>query len=171
MERESSPDLPPLLKAKTTKLSSTLSSTRSIVPSSSSATKSSKARLPQTHAYIFVHGLIQRTLLSTTPASVQYSCTQDHCKFSIKVPTTKVQSTGNFIKHYQAHHRNIPLTEADARVASSPKDKEFFRKYSAVGLSQDQYRRNLMDLITSNNLPLRLTESPSFRRFVNSLNS
>ena len=131
LERESSPDLPPLSKAKTTKPSSTLSSTRSTIPSSSrslssSAMKSSNARLPQTHAYIFVHGLIQRTLLSTTPASVQYSCTQDHCKFSIKVPTTKVQSTSNFIKHYQAHHRNVPLTEADAQVASSLKDKEFF---------------------------------------------
>jgi hypothetical protein len=170
MERESSPDLPPLSNAKTTKPSSALSSTQSIIQSSSSTAKSSNPQLPKTHAFVFIYGLIQRTLLSITPASVQYSCTQGRYKFSITVPTTKVQSTSNFIKHYQAHHCNVALTETNAQAASTLNDKEFFQKYPVVGLSQDQYRRNLMDLIISNNLPLQLTKSPSFYWFVNSLN-
>jgi hypothetical protein len=51
--------------------------------------------LPKTTSYLIVQGLFRRTLLSTSPASVQYSCLQPNCEYTYTYPLIKITSTGN----------------------------------------------------------------------------
>lgn len=130
--------------------------------------------LPKTNAYIFTHGLYRRTLLSTDPPSVQYGCMQLSCNYIVTIAGTRLASTGNLIKHYLFRHKGIPTSEAEARKMESQSQTEvekpeFFRKYS-VGLTIDHFRKLLLHVIVSNNLPLRLVESPSFRALIEALN-
>jgi hypothetical protein len=71
-------------------------------------------RLPKATAYIFVKGLISRTLLDSVPPSIQYTCQQPNCTYSKVVEEV---STGNFIRHYQGKHKGILLTDAEERLS------------------------------------------------------
>ena len=124
--------------------------------------------LPKTNAYIFTHGLYQRTLLSTNPPSVHCECMQLSCNYSVKLATTRVVSTGNLIKHYLFWHKGILMTEAKERKLQTKKPI-FFKKHS-VGLTVDNIRKLILQVIVCNNLPLRLVESPSFRALIKGLN-
>jgi hypothetical protein len=45
--------------------------------------------------------------------------------------TTQVISTGNLIKHYNTHHKDIPTSVAKERQLKRPEKAEFFKKYNA----------------------------------------
>jgi isocitrate dehydrogenase len=128
--------------------------------------------LPKTNAYIFTKGLFQRTLLDTTPRSVQYICTQLGCMYSKKVETIQVVSTGNLIKHYNNRHKDIPTSVAEEKQKKAEiKEKpEFFRVYSS-GSIDERFRKLIIHVIVSNNLPLSLVESQSFRLLISTLNA
>ena len=135
-------------------------------------------RLPLSNAYIFTQGLFCRTALMTVPASVQYTCTQPECKYQTTMPSQKVTSTGNLLKHYHGRHKGIPTSHSDAKAqkakARDPQP-QFFRKYNTgtgteTRLSPERYRKLLLNMIVKNNLPLSLTDSPSFRELVDALN-
>jgi hypothetical protein len=122
-------------------------------------------------AYIFTHGLFKRTLLETDPPSVQYTCLQSLCSYSTKIIGTKLQSTGNLNKHYVTHHKGVPtsvIEERQLRKPQKPETPDFFRKYNSR--TGDHIRRLILYVIVSNNLPLSLVESPSFRALIEALN-
>jgi hypothetical protein len=129
------------------------------------------AQLPKTIAYIFTHGLFKRTLLSSVPPSVQYTCMQLSCDYSTKVLGTRLASTGNLIKHYNTHHKDVPTSVTEERQMKKPDQSQkpdFFRKYgSGIG---DHIRKLSLYVIVSNNLLLSLVESPSFRALIEALN-
>ena len=127
--------------------------------------------LPKTNAYIFTKGLYQRTLLDTTPRSVQYTCTQLGCVYSRRMETIQVVSTGNLIKHYNNSHKNIPTSLAEEKQMETAKQEkpEFFRTYSS-GSIDERFRKLILHVIVSNNLPLSLVESPSFQLLISTLN-
>jgi hypothetical protein len=90
--------------------------------------------LPKTIAYVFSHGLFKRTLLSTDPPSVQYACMQISCNYSTKILGTRLASTGNLIKHYNNHHKDVPTSVTEERQMKKPDQPgrpDFFRKYSS----------------------------------------
>jgi hypothetical protein len=121
-------------------------------------------------SYIFTHGLFKRTLLETDPPSVQYTL-QSLCNYFTKVVGTRLQSTGNLNQHYVIHHKGVPRSLIKERQLKNPQQPEtpgFFRKYSSrIG---DNIRRLTLNVIVSNNLPLSLVDSPSFRALVEALN-
>jgi hypothetical protein len=120
-------------------------------------------QLPMSNAYIFTYSLFQRTALMTTPASVQYTCTQLNCKYSTTIPSAKVISTGNLLKHYYRQHKSIPTSCSDAKAWTKPAQPQspFFCKYS-TGLSLKRYQKLLLNMIVKNNLLLSLVESALF---------
>jgi hypothetical protein len=135
------------------------------------ALQAREPRLPKSTAYIFVKGLIQRTLLDSTPPSVQYSCQQPGCTYSIVIKELKNISTGNFIRYYQGKHKGILLNETEERVSKvSGKQKEFFGLYLSRSTLQEDFRIDLLDVVTSNNLLLKFADSSSFRRMITRLN-
>jgi hypothetical protein len=85
--------------------------------------------------------------------------------------TTRVLSTGNLIKHYNNHYKDIPTSAAKERSLKrleQPDLPTFFRKYSArLG---DHIRKLILQVIVANNLPLSLVESPSFQTLIEGLN-
>ena len=86
------------------------------------------------------------------------------------MPTTQVMSTSNLVKHYQTHHKDIPTSIAEDRQLKRPKKAEFFKKYNARTTTGDYIRKLILQAIVSNNLPLSLVESPSFRALIEGLN-
>jgi hypothetical protein len=89
----------------------------------------------------------------------------------MKVIGTKLQSTGNLNQHYIIHHKGIPrslLEEQQLKKSQQPETPDFFRKYSSR--TGDNIRKLILLVIVSNNLPLSLVESPSFRALIEALN-
>ena len=77
------------------------------------------------------------------------------------MPSTKVPSTGNLLKHYHALHKSVAKSQSEAKQQSVSQIKpDFFRKYSSR-LRQDKARKLALDLIVSINLKL----SPFFSSF------
>jgi hypothetical protein len=126
------------------------------------------AIIKKSNAYIFTARLFTRTALDTSPASVLYGCTQPDCQYTVSSPSNRVLSTGNLLKHYHGRHKGIATSKAEEKqVLNTPKSPQssFFRKYD-TGLSQEKSRKLTLDLVVSNNLPLKIVESLSFRRFL-----
>jgi hypothetical protein len=93
------------------------------------------------------------------------------CNYSTKLPTTRVASTGNLIKHYTTHYKDIPTSAIEERQLKAPDRLErpdFFRKYNSG--TEDYIRKLILNVIVSNNLPLSLVESPSFQTLIEALN-
>ena len=126
--------------------------------------------LPKTNLYLFTHDLIRRTLLSTNPRSVLYNCTQPGCNYSKRMAGTQVTSTGNFVKHYNNQHKDIPTSLAEEKQLKKPERAEFFWKYSSGSTSTEHIWKLILYVIVSNNLPLSLVESQSFRTLIEALN-
>jgi hypothetical protein len=126
--------------------------------------------LPNTNAYIITHSLYRRTLLLTKPPSVQYTCSQPKCVYHYTYPTTKVTSTGNLIKHYDSRHKGIPTTEKEAseQRRAIENGQQFFKKPYRV-LTQEEFRKLLLEFIICNNLALRICKSLSFQALIEAL--
>jgi hypothetical protein len=85
--------------------------------------------LPKTTSYFIVQGLFRRTLLSTSLAFVQYSCSQPNCEYAYTYPLIKITSTGNLSRHYSARHKGILTTKHEAIQHQRAKgNSEFFPK-------------------------------------------
>lgn len=122
--------------------------------------------IKKSSAYIFTARLFTRTSLDTSPALVLYSCTQLNCQYTTSSPSHRVLSTGNLLKHYHSWHKGIATSKAKAKQVSNTLNlpqPSFFRKYN-TRLSPEKSRKLTLDLVVSNNLPLRIVESLSFRR-------
>jgi len=158
-----SPELPVLQRSPRSSQSQSRSQSRS--------QSHGQPTLPKTIAYIFTHGLFKRTLLLTDPPSVQYACIQLSCNYSTKILGIRLTSTGNLIKHYNNHHKDVltsAIKEQQMKKLDQPKRPDFFRKYSSG--TGDHIRKLILYVIVSNNLLLSLVESPSFRALIKALN-
>jgi hypothetical protein len=93
------------------------------------------------------------------------------CSYSTKILGTRLLSTGNLIKHYTTHHKDVPTSIAEERQMKKPDQPgrpEFFRKYGFG--NGDHIRKLILYMIMSNNLPLSLVESPLFGALIEALN-
>jgi hypothetical protein len=102
---------------------------------------------------------------------------QPGCQYQKRKDTIRVVSTRNFIKHYNKLHKGIPTSFAKEKQLKKPekekeKDKpDFFRRYNTRTMSAAElFRKLVLDVIVSNNLPLSLVESSSFRKLIETLN-
>jgi hypothetical protein len=135
-----SPELPVLRRS----LRAGQSHSRSRSRSQSRSQSQGQLTLPKTNSYVFTHGLFRRTILSSNPPSVQYSCTQPSCEYTKKMITTRVVSTSNLIKHYNHHHGDIPTSVAEERQLKEPEREkaDFFKKTNAG--TGDQIRKLIL---------------------------
>ena len=69
---------------------------------------------------------------------------QPACDYSKKMPTTRVMSTGNLVKHYQTHYKDIPTSIAEDRQLKRLEKAEFFKKYNARTTAGDYIRKLIL---------------------------
>ena len=130
--------------------------------------------LPKSASILFDKGVFSRTLLDTTPPKIQYRCLESGCNYMSSQPVTN-QLTSNLWKHLKKVH---PLVHAkyDKMPLSTPStlsNSNFFEPRKSAARSTAnviKYRELLLSFVVSNNLPLRLIESYSFRQLVHHLN-
>lgn len=133
--------------------------------------------LPKSASIIFDKGLFRRTLLDTLPTRIQYHCCISRCNYSPCQPITN-QSTSNLWKHLKKMHPeehaecNKLQQSSSIRGSSRASSSAFFepRKVPVNAVKASKYRELLLAFVVSNNLPLRLVESPSFRQMIHHLN-
>jgi hypothetical protein len=133
-----------------------------------------RLQLPDSTSILFSKGLFYRTILDTVPTRIQYQCLQINCGYTPSQPL-KNQTTSNLWKHLKNQH---PLVYAEydksssIRSSSTPSTSAFFqpRQAPSNAPSSSKYRELVLSFIVSNNLPLRLVESQSFRQLVHHLN-
>ena len=137
-----------------------------------------RVQLPDSTSILFTKGLFYRTLLETIPARIQYQCLQTDCSYIPSQPL-KSQTTSNLWKHLKKMHPSIyaeyeKISSSTIRSSSTPSApaSAFFqpRQAPSNAPSSSKYRELLLSFVVSNNLPLRLVESHSFRQLVHHLN-
>ena len=128
-------------------------------------------RLPHTNAYVFTHNLFSRTLLETTLATIQIRCMQPNCHYGLANWTLQAQSTGNLIRHYEAHYPAIPtsLRKAKQQIPSSdlltffaPNPCRPVPVPSIQLVDNAKCRELLLDFVVANNLALRIVDTPKY---------
>jgi hypothetical protein len=136
-----------------------------------------RASLPNSGSPIFSKGLFSRLILDTIPAKVQFTCLQDACSYAPSQPLSN-QTTSNLWKHLEnvhplvhAKHQKLQLSGSNTR-SSSPSVATFFKpqRIPTNATNTAKFRELLLSFIVSNNLPLRLPDSQSFKLLVNHLN-
>jgi hypothetical protein len=136
--------------------------------------RSSDLLLPDSESILFTKGLYSRTILDSTFSKILFKCMQPFCTYAPSQPT-KTQTTSNLWKHIKTQHPLVhtkygkkQLSSTDSRPSSPA---TFFqpRKAHTHALNTSKYRELLLSFIVSNNLPLRISDSPSFRQLVSHL--
>ena len=133
--------------------------------------------LPKSASIIFDKGVFSRTLLDTSPTRIQYHCLESGCNYSPSQPIMN-QSTSNLWKHLKKMHPEVHAEcdklqqSSSTRGSSRASSSTFFepRKVPVNAAKASKYRELLLAFVVSNNLPLRLVESPSFRQMIYHLN-
>jgi hypothetical protein len=124
--------------------------------------------IKKSSTYILTAGCFTRTSLDTSPASVLYGCMQPDCYYTTPSPSHRVLSTSNQLKHYHGWHKGIATSKAEAKQAWMHLIPLGLASFATMILGK--VTGNLVnwhfDLVVSNNLPLRIVESLSFRRWV-----
>ena len=63
-----------------------------------------KSKLAATDSDLFTLGLFSRTLLETTPPTIQLRCLQPGCSYTPKPQLLSFNQTGNYWAHYYHQH-------------------------------------------------------------------
>ena len=133
--------------------------------------------LPDSDSILFSKGLYSRTIFDNAPSRISFKCLQPHCKYTPS-QLIKMQTTSNLWKHLKTQHPVIHaqykkkhIQDGDTQPSSST-TATFFqpRKVSSHAPNSSKFRELLLSFIVSNNLPLRTSESLSFRQLVSHLN-
>jgi len=132
--------------------------------------------LPQSNSFILKERLILRVEMPGPPPFVRIICTQLSCyiqryngPWRQDFYTLKISSTSNTLNHYETMHQDIFERFQRYNTVSQPRITQSFTL--ATNFDQQRFRQLLLHFITQNNLPLRLTESQSFRELASYLNS
>jgi hypothetical protein len=140
-------------------------------------------RLASTDSNLFTLGLFSRTLLETTPPTMQLRCLQPGCLYAPKPQLLSYTHTGNYWTHYYHTHPQVvevfkpdltPNSQSSSqgsRSHSSSVAKLFTPRLSKPHARvtegfQTKYRALLLDFVVSNNLALRVVDSQSHRRLI-----
>ena len=93
---------------------------------------------------------------------------QPNCHYGPANWTLQAQSTGNLIRHYEAHHPAIPtsLRKAKQQIPSSdsstffaPNPRRPVPVPSIQPVDNAKYRELLLDFVVANNLALRIVDT------------
>ena len=118
--------------------------------------------------------LFSRTLLDEHPARIQYTCLQVNCGYSPPIQLLSSTTTSNLWTHLQRHHKQVYLaiknTPSNPSISSAQSSSTSFFEPRTQSRPSVKYRELLLDFITSNNLPLKVVESASYRTMVQFLN-
>jgi hypothetical protein len=143
-----------------------------------------KPGLASTDSDLFTSGLFSRTLLETTPPTMQLRCLQPGCLYAPKPQLLSFNQTGNYWAHYYHVHPQVAEAFKPALQSSSSQSSQSHissvAKLFAPRLSkpnagateafQTKYRALLLDFVVSNNLALRVVDSQSHRRLIQHCN-
>src|SRR5450432_3114617 len=146
--------------------------------------RTQRLELPEAESVLFTASLFSRTLLETSPATVQVSCLQPGCSYTPKPQPLSNKQTSNYWKHYRNSHielytRYNPKNKANSHSQASSHASDIATlftprlsnpKASNVEAFQTKYRALLLDFIVSNNLTLRVVDSKSIRRLIQHCN-
>ena len=69
----------------------------------------SQPQLPKSDSPLFEDSLFSRTLLETTPPTVQLKCMQPACDYSPKPHSIEHSSTSNYWTHYKSVHPEVAI--------------------------------------------------------------
>jgi hypothetical protein len=142
----------------------------------------SQPQLPKSDSPLFKDGLFSRTLLDTTPPTVQLKCMQPVCDYSPKPHSMNYSSTSNYWTHYKSVHPEVAILYNQNMAQSSQSSQKgnaasFFTPRlskpieSTTKAFQMKYRALLLDFVVSNNLALRIVDSQSYRRLIQHCNT
>jgi hypothetical protein len=141
-----------------------------------------KPGLSSTDSNLFALGLFSRTLLETTPPTMQLRCLQAGCSYTPKPQLLSFNQTGNYWTHYYNVHPQVatavkPTLSSNSQNSSqgSSVAKLFTPRLSKLNANateafQTKYRALLLDFVVSNNLALRVVDSQSHRRLIQHCN-
>jgi hypothetical protein len=139
--------------------------------------RNAKPHLPKSDSILFTAGLYSRTLLETTPATVQLRCLQPQCTYTPKPQLLDYTITSNYWTHIKHSHPKVFALYKGSQSSSYASDvvalftprlsKPFT---SATEAFQTKYRALLLDFVVSNNLALRIADSPAYRRLMQHCN-
>jgi hypothetical protein len=144
-----------------------------------------RLELPGAESVLFTASLFSRTLLETSPATVQLRCLQPGCSYTPKAQPLSYKQTSNYWTHYQHSHIELfekfnPKNKASSNSQASSSHASDITtlftprlsnpKASNVEAFQAKYRALLLDFIVSNNLALRVVDSTSIRRLIQHCN-
>jgi hypothetical protein len=135
-----------------------------------------RTMLPPSSSPPFVKNLYRRTLLDTTPPTIRVICSQPDCGYSPQPLVFSDKSTANLWKHYTQKHPQISFSmrendqlQAASSLSSSSSFFELKNTTAKQPVNASKYRDLLLQFVVSNNLPLRLVDSLSFRQIIHFL--
>ena len=146
-----------------------------------------KPGLASTDSDLFTLGLFSRTLLETTPPTVQLRCLQPGCSYAPKPQLLSFNQTGNYWTHYYHVHPQVakavkPTLKSNSQGSSQGSQsyasgvaKHFTPRLSKPNANategfQTKYRALLLDFVVLNNLALQVVDSQSYQRLIQHCN-
>ena len=143
-----------------------------------------KPRLASTDSDLFTSGLFSRTLLETTPPTVQLHCLQPGCLYAPKPQLLSFNQTGNYWAHYYHIHPQVaeafkPALKSSSSQGSQSHTSSVAKLFTpwlskpnagATEAFQIKYWALLLDFVVSNNLALQVVDSQSHRRLIQHCN-
>jgi hypothetical protein len=142
-----------------------------------------RPQLPKSDSVLFTACLYSRTLLETTPTTVQLRCLQPQCTYIPKPQLLDYTITSNYWIYYKhlypkvfALYKGLPIElgsqsssyTSDVATLFTPRLSKPFTP--ATEAFQTKYRALLLDFVVSNNLVLQVVDSLSYCRLIQHCN-
>ena len=140
-------------------------------------------QLPASDSVLFSAGLYSRTLLDTRPPTMQLRCLQPGCMHTPKRQLLTFKQTSNYWSHYKYSHPEIAAlyiksskqsqgsqSSSHASDVSTLFTPRIPKAKASITNENHTYRALLLDFVVSNNLALRIADSPSLRRLIHHCN-
>lgn len=142
-----------------------------------------KPKLPEIDSILLSASLFSRTLLDTTPATVQLRCLQPQCSYTPKPQLLSYKQTSNYWTHYKNTHPKIYAIYNSKQLSTSQSSSHacniatlFTPRISkpialdSLANNNHKFRALLLDFVVSNNLALRIADSQSLQRLIHHCN-
>jgi hypothetical protein len=146
--------------------------------------RNARPHLPKSDSILFTASLYSRTLLETTPTTVQFRCLQPQCIYTPKPQLLDYSITSNYWTHLKHSHPKVFALYKDSASDQGSQSSSYTSNVVALftpRLSksftptteafQTKYWALLLDFIVSNNLALRIADSLAYRRLIQHCNT
>jgi hypothetical protein len=139
--------------------------------------------LSKSDSILFSASLFSRTVLDTTPITIQLCCLQLLCKYTPKPQPLNFTITSNYWTHYKHSHPEIfalynlkSAKESSSQASSSSASTFFMPQLSKPNTTptevfQAKYRALLLNFVVSNNLTLQVVDSQLHCRLIQDCNA